>query len=106
MLLQPPRSTRTYTLFPYTTLFRAAPVVGFGKPRRLGPRRVAEQAHLLRTALVGSGGGVPHHRVDRRDQAGAVHAEAVERAGPGEVLQLALVEIRHVEPAGDIEQIP
>src|SRR3546814_6928346 len=27
MILRPPRSTRTYTLFPYTTLFRS-PVVG------------------------------------------------------------------------------
>src|SRR3546814_16616373 len=34
MILQPPRSTRTYTLFPYTTLFRSnrAPV-GRWQPR-------------------------------------------------------------------------
>src|SRR3546814_1306741 len=26
MILRPPRSTRTYTLFPYTTLFRSVPL--------------------------------------------------------------------------------
>src|SRR3546814_7998423 len=33
MILRPPRSTRTDTLFPYTTLFRSCPF-----PRRRGPR--------------------------------------------------------------------
>src|SRR3546814_6490914 len=41
MLRRPPRSTRTYTLFPYTTLFRSdglslAKAPG-GNPRRLNP---------------------------------------------------------------------
>src|SRR3546814_5089431 len=40
MLRQPPRSIRTYTLFPYTTLFRSA-------ARRL-PRAPARRAVLLR----------------------------------------------------------
>src|SRR3546814_7278684 len=30
MIRLPPRSTRTDTLFPYTTLFRSAPVAGLG----------------------------------------------------------------------------
>src|SRR3546814_4764005 len=30
MIRRPPRSTRTDTLFPYTTLFRSTGVVGFG----------------------------------------------------------------------------
>src|SRR3546814_6404446 len=30
MIRRPPRSTRTDTLFPYTTLFRSAPAVGAG----------------------------------------------------------------------------
>src|SRR3546814_43539 len=30
MLPQPPRSTRTDTLFPYTTLFRSVGIIGFG----------------------------------------------------------------------------
>src|SRR3546814_10791003 len=35
MIRRPPRSTRTDTLFPYTTLFRSA--IGVGKPDGLGP---------------------------------------------------------------------
>src|SRR3546814_8560752 len=31
----PPRSTRTYTLFPYTTLFRSIPVINDGPNNRL-----------------------------------------------------------------------
>src|SRR3546814_11234142 len=37
MLRRPPRSTRTDTLFPYTTLFRSG---RFGTPRRPGPREL------------------------------------------------------------------
>src|SRR3546814_9507274 len=33
MIRRPPRSTRTYTLFPYTTLFRSLPAAG-GIPAR------------------------------------------------------------------------
>src|SRR3546814_17741549 len=41
MIRRPPRSTRTDTLFPYTTLFRSArcPRVGIEKSRRPGERR-------------------------------------------------------------------
>src|SRR3546814_18326012 len=39
MIRRPPRSTRTDTLFPYTTLFRSLVVPGlFGTRCRLGPR--------------------------------------------------------------------
>src|SRR3546814_6787944 len=44
MMLRPPRSTRTYTLFPYTTLFRSARVV----------------------ALDHADGVTEHHRLPRR----------------------------------------
>src|SRR3546814_5653372 len=36
MIRLPPRSTRTYTLFPYTTLFRSADVRHFESPVALG----------------------------------------------------------------------
>src|SRR3546814_9420927 len=41
MIRRPPRSTRTDTLFPYTTLFRSAETVPQQRtvPRRLGVRR-------------------------------------------------------------------
>src|SRR3546814_4566187 len=32
MVRRPPRSTRTYTLFPYTTLFRSPPRHNYGQP--------------------------------------------------------------------------
>src|SRR3546814_4131323 len=35
MILRPPRSTRTDTLFPYTTLFRSDPHFTYGKPDTL-----------------------------------------------------------------------
>src|SRR3546814_6801070 len=34
MIRRPPRSTRTYTLFPYTTLFRSVADIGAGDPVR------------------------------------------------------------------------
>src|SRR3546814_6601060 len=36
MILRPPRSTRTDTLFPYTTLFRSLSVGGVGRAQPLG----------------------------------------------------------------------
>src|SRR3546814_2390780 len=40
MIRRPPRSTRTDTLFPYTTLFRSLPLrLSIGKPRSLNHRR-------------------------------------------------------------------
>src|SRR3546814_8154847 len=41
MIRRPPRSTRTDTLFPYTTLFRSALRIGLGED--VGPVRHAEQ---------------------------------------------------------------
>src|SRR3546814_1319078 len=35
MIRRPPRSTRTDTLFPYTTLFRSVPMHTFGFPLRI-----------------------------------------------------------------------
>src|SRR3546814_5904489 len=46
MIRRPPRSTRTDTLFPYTTLFRS--------PRQRGKSRVVE-SHRLRRAEAGPG---------------------------------------------------
>src|SRR3546814_13411335 len=40
MILRPPRSTRTYTLFPYTTLFRSV-----GDRRNRGSRNPAHRRH-------------------------------------------------------------
>src|SRR3546814_17636609 len=53
MIRRPPRSTRTDTLFPYTTLFRA---VG---ARRAADRRLVDVDHLVEQFQ-------PGHRLERR----------------------------------------
>src|SRR3546814_10822786 len=54
MIRRPPRSTRTYTLFPYTTLFRsgAEPLARLLLQRR----RCAACRHRDRATLLGHGG--------------------------------------------------
>src|SRR3546814_5765270 len=48
MIRAPPRSTRTDTLFPYTTLFRSAVYGAAGRQRRKGEGCGGEaQCHLL-----------------------------------------------------------
>src|SRR3546814_13143028 len=57
MIRRPPRSTRTDTLFPYTTLFRSyqqrSPARGFA--RDPDARIVAEYPHLVRSEFCQSG---------------------------------------------------
>src|SRR3546814_19478915 len=47
MIRRPPRSTRTYTLFPYTTLFRSEIIFALPDGRKWGP---SQQARRLATA--------------------------------------------------------
>src|SRR3546814_14102831 len=47
MIRRPPRSTRTYTLFPYTTLFLALHHVGVGHPQRRHPVGLEHDQILL-----------------------------------------------------------
>src|SRR3546814_7525047 len=53
MIRRPPRSTRTVTLFPYTTLFRS------GELRRVCPVRAARWAALTDCLLLRGGGATP-----------------------------------------------
>src|SRR3546814_12728805 len=55
MIRRPPRSTRTDTLFPYTTLFRS----GWRCPRRPSSRK----SPLDRAAAVGRGGDLTYKRL-------------------------------------------
>src|SRR3546814_6981470 len=54
MIRRPPRSTRTYTLFPYTTLFRSSSRA-FGRFARLhrGDARAVAAVHLSRADARG-----------------------------------------------------
>src|SRR3546814_7716349 len=48
MIRRPPRSTRTDTLFPYTTLFRSGPVLEpSGGPGRLDPIADPDPGHAV-----------------------------------------------------------
>src|SRR3546814_4784429 len=67
MIRRPPRSTRTYTLFPYTTLFRSAvpPLAGGEhrlRPARGEPRRDrgGRQARACARLHHGAAGGLRH----------------------------------------------
>src|SRR3546814_14859769 len=60
MIRRPPRSTRTDTLFPYTTLFRSP---GIGKGARLVDRAaIASHPRGQRQPLQRGGGDHSHHR--------------------------------------------
>src|SRR3546814_4109811 len=87
MLRRPPRSTRTDTLFPYTTLFRSAdapappddtqPVAGAGGAAHRGPRddRVPDPRCPARARLAGAGAGVPRPGESAGARGGAPHRE-------------------------------
>src|SRR3546814_11844029 len=57
MIRRPPRSTRTDTLFPYTTLFRSAPPAAPTADRGREAGRVAGQALRFRWRPWGGGSG-------------------------------------------------
>src|SRR3546814_9922662 len=52
MLRRPPRSTRTYTLFPYTTLFRSCQI---RIPRHAGPGKQGLHLRTKKQPLFGQG---------------------------------------------------
>src|SRR3546814_5010465 len=78
MVRRPPRSTRTDTLFPYTTLFRSAIRIGRGRrrcarsgnrprKRRGGPRAIARNAGLYRRGRPALHARDQRCRTGRRD---------------------------------------
>src|SRR3546814_7253230 len=96
MIRRPPRSTRTDTLFPYTTLFRsriAAEVLEIRRLRRaggvgLGAADALDRAeHVLASRDDGlqaqDGRGGHHHRIDRGLRLRAVGATPVQGDLPG-----------------------
>src|SRR3546814_2775707 len=56
MIRRPPRSTRTDTLFPYTTLFRSRPAASVGDFAKLSGA-LPNAIHEVGWDLVGGGGG-------------------------------------------------
>src|SRR3546814_6752402 len=80
MLVRPPRSTRTDTLFPYTTLFRSRSGVdepdGRAREIRRAPRRDLHRAADLRRKLLRPGDSRDPRDADRRH--GAIRARSEE----------------------------
>src|SRR3546814_3041628 len=69
MIRRPPRSTRTDTLFPYTTLFRSACAVVAGDRRRLRKLEEPPRRHLPHASP--HPGGLGHRR--QRAELGRAH---------------------------------
>src|SRR3546814_12054534 len=84
MIRRPPRSTRTDTLFPYTTLFRSAEAVAHqvkARVLRCGALQLAQQAGDA--ALADAAGAVlhlPERELAQRGEHGVLHVAAAQHA--------------------------
>src|SRR3546814_15947690 len=99
MIRRPPRSTRTDTLFPYTTLFRSAALVGRGAEEiPFGAERegaeIVRQRHAVRPRRAARGLG------ERLRQVAAAHPEPA-AVGPFDRVEQGLAPerpiARHIE---------
>src|SRR3546814_8311716 len=85
MIRRPPSSTRTDTLFPYTTLFRShwdctlEETGGRYLAVRLGFRQVRSLANVHGAAIVGARGDVPYDCVEDVWRRAGVPRAAIER---------------------------
>src|SRR3546814_10373653 len=67
MIRRPPRSTRTDTLFPYTTLFRSSRSYGFEyRESPVPPRRAEENFSNILDEMMGRPNAMPprHHSIN------------------------------------------
>src|SRR3546814_17943387 len=94
MIRRPPRSTRTETRFPYTTLFRSIGVLGFAQPVEQLP------GHAEAVGTRPRHGGV-RVAVRRRPVVGRVAGEA---HAPAAFVALAVVDVRSPVAAGKAQR--
>src|SRR3546814_12880419 len=104
MIRRPPRSTRTDTLFPYTTLFRS-----FAPGRHLAqrPRRLAgigrdQEFGALGALRIGASG---LDRLERDVEAPAAHAQLGDQRGGGFRQSLARIVARLAERVGGLAPV-
>src|SRR3546814_2645418 len=85
MIRRPPRSTRTDTLFPYTTLFRSVVVDPVNVQQLLDDARVVGAVAAPHPPVVAGGadGALEHH-----DEPADLHEEAVDRVQAGPLHQV------------------
>src|SRR3546814_988166 len=74
MIRRPPRSTRTDTLFPYTTLFRsfASPERKIRRNPAVHPQSIKSDRFRVAVTLAVDGFILGHHAMDQLCQAGLV----------------------------------
>src|SRR3546814_936092 len=80
MRRRPPRSTRTDTLFPYTTLFRSAPWAIFA------PRRIHDDIMCVKLRVLGAAGAVLEAGDDQIAGRLTTDGAAIANAGCGHML--------------------
>src|SRR3546814_15282146 len=103
MIRRPPRSTRTDTLFPYTTLFRSgrgAGVVAQARERKVGAQRVEQRERLRRGGIL-SEQAVGELVADVGELRRREMAREFERRDPAHVRPLA-----GIEPLGEGNLLP
>src|SRR3546814_10025901 len=94
MIRRPPRSTRTDTLFPYTTLFRSQGAQGAGRQQG-GPGGVARRLQRLRQGAHGQ----------ERRPAGASRRAGLLRRGRPEEMTRAGARIRSEEHTSELQSL-
>src|SRR3546814_13677879 len=102
MIRRPPRSTRTDTLFPYTTRFRSQLLVEH-LPALAGVVLAAKQLVERDEDLAAVDRAVLERRVEREVAAADVHAVGVarhQRAGDADVAGVADQDVRVIQEAG------
>src|SRR3546814_10275282 len=95
MIRRPPRSTRTDTLFPYTTLFRSVAVIGNGNVA-LDVARI-----LAKTPQEFGGSDIVAHARDALAASAVRHIQILGRRGPHQIAMTPkeLGELGHLERA-------
>src|SRR3546814_18714620 len=89
MIRRPPRSPRTDTLFPYTTLFRSPPIFGASIEREFFGGLPRDHVDDAANGLTAPKYGLrPSHDFDSLDIAGEQIAEVEAAAGSGRIVQL------------------
>src|SRR3546814_5875461 len=78
MIRRPPRSTRTDTLFPYTTLFRSPRRLPFGRRTRKGLSRGARRGGPVARRRPLCAGQLPLHRGGRGRRENSVAGRAAD----------------------------
>src|SRR3546814_8476881 len=100
MIRRPPRSTRTDTLFPYTTLFRSAGAAAAARRRLAGAAHRVEAVRALGDArhdlALGDAVAAADFRIVGKRRNGGLRVRRAPSRGEG------LAEDQHVEELGEV----